>query len=149
MADVDAAQIHFAAYYFYMDRNLCELYNAVGHPVHSILADGLSFPVVKSACQYQRPAFLDDELLVRTYIARVGRTSFTEVHEFLKLPGRELVAEGRVTHVAVDRKTMQPVPVPEWIRALAADDGHVGAVEGTESRELAHRSRLDGEGDLE
>lgn len=136
MGDVDANRIHFSAYYRYMDRNAGELYAAVGHPTSAVIAEGLGMPVVQSSCRYEQPVHLDDELLVRTRIAAVGRTSFTEGHEFLKLPSRERVAEGQIVHVMIDLRTGQALPVPDWIRALA---------EGPSSS-ASQRAALDGSG---
>lgn len=119
MGDVDADRIHFAALFRYMDRAFGELSAALGHPHSAVLGSGYAMPVVHCECTYRRPVGLDDELLVESYIGRVGNSSFTVCHEFYRLPDGENVASGRVTHVFLDRKTGRPIPAPDWIRQAA------------------------------
>lgn len=114
MAEVDVAQIHFTAMYRWMDRSLSEWLAEVGHPFTQILEEGPGIPIVDSRCRFLRRVLLDDELVIRSYVAGVGRTSFRTRHEFRR--AAETVVEGELVHVCVDRTTRATVPVPEWLR---------------------------------
>jgi acyl-CoA thioester hydrolase len=121
MAEVDASQIHFTAIYRWMDRGFSEWLAEVGHPFTRILEEGPGVPIVDSRCSFLGRISLDDELELRTVVGGVGRTSFRSRHEFTR--GDEVVARGELVHVCVNRQTRAPVPVPDWLRERAQDDG--------------------------
>jgi acyl-CoA thioester hydrolase len=126
MAEVDASQIHFTAIYRWMDRGFSEWLAEVGHPFTRILDEGPGVPIVDSRCSFLGRIALDDLLELRTVIGGIGRTSFRSRHEFTR--GGEVVARGELVHVCVNRQTREPVPVPDWLRERAQDDG--GSAEG-------------------
>jgi YbgC/YbaW family acyl-CoA thioester hydrolase len=129
MRDMDTVNIYYATYYEWMERSFGGLLAGAGHPASSIFASGLAFPIVESGCTYLAPVALDDLLRVRSWVAEVGRTSFTARHEFLRDPDGTVVARGFVTCVWARRPSMTPVPVPDWCRALAAGGGDAPAPE--------------------
>src|SRR5262245_8459777 len=117
MVEVDAAQIHFTNYYRWMDRSLCAWLDEVGHPFTRILVEGPGIPIVDSRCAFRARVMLDDVLSVRTSVGGTGNTSFRSRHRFTRED--EVVAEGELVHVCVNRATREPVPVPDWLRARA------------------------------
>jgi YbgC/YbaW family acyl-CoA thioester hydrolase len=114
MSEVDVAQIHFTAMYRWMDRGLTEWLAAVGHPFTRILEEGPGIPIVDSRCRFRLRVMLDDELVLRSFVSGVGRTSFRTRHEFRR--AGELAVEGELVHVCVDRVSRATVPVPDWLR---------------------------------
>ncbi|MEW6581783.1 MAG: thioesterase family protein [Actinomycetota bacterium] len=123
MGEVDVAQIHFTAIYRWMDRGLSELLAAIGHPFTRVLAEGPGIPIVDSRCRFRRRLLLDDEIALHTWVTGIGRTSFRTRHHFLR--DGELAAEGELVHVCVNRGTREPIPVPDWLRAVAFPDDAV------------------------
>lgn len=121
MAEVDAAQIHFTAMHRWMDRGLSTWLAEVGHPFTRLLEEGPGIPVVESRCRFLQQVRLDDELELTTAMGGVGNTSFRSRHRFRR--DGELVVDGELTHVCVDRATRAPVPVPDWLRELAVPVG--------------------------
>jgi acyl-CoA thioester hydrolase len=117
MSEVDASQIHFTAIYRWIDRGFSEYLAEIGHPFSRLLEEGPGVPIVDTRCRFLRRIVLDDVITVHTWVAGVGRTSFRSRHHFLR--GDELVAEGELVHVCVNRSTREPVPVPEWLRERA------------------------------
>lgn len=113
MSEVDVAQIHFTAMYRWMDRGLSEWLAAVGHPFTTLLRDGPGIPIVDSRCRFLLRVLLDDELVLRSYVTGVGRTSFRTRHEFSRAGA--MAVEGELVHVCVDRVTRATVPVPDWL----------------------------------
>lgn len=120
MSEVDVAQIHFTALFRWMDRGLSEWLWHAGHPFTDLLADGPGIPVVDAHAQFRKRILLDDEIELRTWIAAVGTSSFRSRHWFVR--HGELVADGELIHVCLDRATRTTVPAPDWLRELATSD---------------------------
>jgi len=115
MADIDAVQVHFVAYFRWMDGSYHELLAVLGHPLGSILASGWGTPAVEASCSYLKPVGIDDIVEVRAQIGEVGRSSFTVEHRMV-VHG-EVVATGRVKHVWIElAPRKRGVPVPSWLR---------------------------------
>ena len=123
MSEVDVAQIHFTAVHRWMDRGLSEWLAEVGHPFTSLLRHGPGIPIVETRCSFVGRIMLDDVIDQTTEIGGVGRTSFRSRHTFSR--AGELMARGELIHVCVDRETRETVPVPQWLRDLAARDPDV------------------------
>jgi len=118
MRDMDHANIYYAAYYEWMDRSFAEFVQKSGHSLREIFDGGFGAPIVESSCSYFAPVSLDDVLRVRSWISRMGRSSFTVTHDFTRVSDGARVARGSVTHVWVRRAQMESVPTPDWFRQL-------------------------------
>jgi 4-hydroxybenzoyl-CoA thioesterase len=106
--DCDPAGIVFyPRFYAWMDTVSHVLAREMGIPRTAMLppcTDLLGFPVVGTQAEYLAPARMDDVLEVRTWVARVGRTSLSLRHEILRLEadGSETcIARGREDRVFV------------------------------------------------
>jgi 4-hydroxybenzoyl-CoA thioesterase len=101
--DCDPAGIVFyPRFYAWMDTVSHVLAREMGIPRESMLPPGLDmlgFPVVGTQAQYITPARMDDVLEVRTWVARVGRSSLSLRHEILRIE-----ADGSETVVAYGRE---------------------------------------------
>lgn len=119
MAEVDVAQIHFTTLFRWMDRGLSEWLASIGRPFTRLLEEGPGIPIVDVHVSIRERIHLDDILVLDTWVSRVGNTSFRSRHRF----GRNgvVVADGELVHVCVDRATRATMPVPEWVRAVAAE----------------------------
>jgi acyl-CoA thioesterase FadM len=76
--------------------------------------------VVDARCSYMGRVLLDDIITIRTHLSEAGRSSFRVRHEFRR--DEDVVAEGVLIHVCVDRGTRATVPVPDWLRAHVRPD---------------------------
>src|SRR5215204_3648123 len=105
--DCDPAGIVFyPRFYAWMDMGSHALARQMGIPREATLPPGpdfLGFPVVGAQAQFMRPALIDDVLEVRTWVARVGRSSFSLRHEIVRIDSGEIVARGRDDRVFVGR----------------------------------------------
>jgi YbgC/YbaW family acyl-CoA thioester hydrolase len=119
LRDMDSVNIYYSSYYEWMERALAEFLDRAGHPISGIFDGGRAIPVVHSECSYLAPVRLDDRLRLRSWVAALGRTSFTMAHVFTREADEMRVALGRVTHVWVERAEMRSIPVPDWFRATA------------------------------
>ncbi len=119
MSEVDVAQIHFLTFHQWIDRGVSEWLAEVGYPFTRLLAEGPGIPIVDTHLSIGVRVHLDDVITLRTWMGGIGRTSFRSCHEFSR--DGVVVATGELVHVCVDRATRVPVPVPEWLRAVAVD----------------------------
>ena len=76
---------------------------------------GLRIPVVQAHLDYKAPARFDDELLVRTRLARIGVRSIRFEAEILKFPERMLLCTGHTVHALVEGSG-KSVPFPSDVR---------------------------------
>jgi acyl-CoA thioester hydrolase len=87
--------------------------------------DQLHLPVVEVRCRFKAPARYDDEITVRTRIARLRSSFITFQYQVLRAEDGLLLAEGESTHVAVNAK-MEKSPFPEkYMSVFRTVAGHV------------------------
>ena len=106
--DCDPAGIVFyPRFYAWMDTVSHVLAREMGIPRDSMIppsSEMLGFPVVGTQAQYMTPARMDDVLEVRTWVARVGRSSLSLRHEIVRIESdatETLVARGREDRVFI------------------------------------------------
>jgi len=76
---------------------------------------GFRIPVVQAKADYVAPARFDDEVLVRTRVARMGTSSFRYENEVYKLPEMKLLCAGHTVHALID-KTGKTISIPDDVR---------------------------------
>jgi acyl-CoA thioester hydrolase len=74
--------------------------------------DQLHLPVVEVRCRYKAPARYDDEIVIRTHIARLRSSLIQFQYQGVRADDGLLLAEGESTHVAVNSR-MEKSPFPE------------------------------------
>ncbi len=74
--------------------------------------DQLHLPVVEVRCRYKAPARYDDEIIIRTHIARIRSVLIQFQYQVLRAEDGLLLADGESTHVSVNAK-MEKTPFPE------------------------------------
>jgi 4-hydroxybenzoyl-CoA thioesterase len=109
--DCDPAGIVFyPRFYAWMDTVSHVLAREMGIPRESMIPPGsdmYGFPVVRTQAQYLSPARMDDVLEVRTWVARVGRSSLSLRHEIVRIEpdGAETpIAHGREDRVFISHR---------------------------------------------
>jgi 4-hydroxybenzoyl-CoA thioesterase len=123
--DCDPAGIVFyPRFYAWMDTVSHVLAREMGIPREAMIqpsSEMLGFPVVGAQAQFLTPARMDDVLEVRTWVARIGRTSLSLRHEIVRLE-----TDGELTPIANGRED----------RVFIAH-----GPDGLQSRELTSRMR--------
>ena len=92
-----------------------EYFREAGLPYTEFEKEGIYLPVAESYCRYKKPIYYDDEIIIKTYIVSLRRTSikfFYKVYRKTNLDN--LLSEGWTVHVFVD-KNMKACAVPEII----------------------------------
>jgi len=105
-----------AAYLQYFEIGRIEFLRAAGHSYAEVHNDGIDMVVAEAGIRYLRPLWFDDEFAVACSLADLGRASFTFTYELSR--GGGIVAAGFTRHACVDRASMRPVRVPEWLASL-------------------------------
>ena len=74
--------------------------------------------------EYKAPAFLGDEIVVKTWISEIGKIKSKRKYRFYRESDGKLLAEAETLWVFVNIKTGRPTPLKEEIasRFIAIDD---------------------------
>jgi acyl-CoA thioester hydrolase len=112
--------VFFGHYLNYFDVGLLEYTRALGYTYLDMVASGVDMFYVEANCQYKGRAYFDDLLHVHTRIGHIGNTSFAFEFAIYRQPADEMIATGRITAVAVDTQTEQPIRVPDELREAVA-----------------------------
>jgi acyl-CoA thioester hydrolase len=114
-SECDLQGVAFNAHYLdYFDTSMTELWRAAYGSYQAMLDRGVDMVLAEARLRFRRPARFDDELELAVVVTHLGRTSFRTQHT--ASCGGELVAEGELRHVLVDRRTVAKTPLPDWLR---------------------------------
>ena len=108
--------VYYAKVFVWMEVGRVNLMRDIGLPYRDWEAKGLGMPVVQAHLDYRASARFDDEILVKTRIARVGNSSIRFENEIYRLPDMRLLCVGHTIH-ALSRKGGKTVPFPEEMRS--------------------------------
>jgi acyl-CoA thioester hydrolase len=78
---------------------------------------GRGLVVVEALLHYRRPAFFDDELILITNLAELGKVSLRFDYEVLR--DGEVLVSGHTRHACIDLATGKPVRMPQQLLRLA------------------------------
>ena len=112
--DTDAGGVvYYANYLKYLERARTEALSTIGLSNRQIKDKFGAFIIVKSCnIDYKKPAILEDELSVRTFIKSVTKTSFIMNQIITK--DNNIIAEAKIHLVFINAKG-KPVKVPDLI----------------------------------
>jgi YbgC/YbaW family acyl-CoA thioester hydrolase len=117
-SDVDAAGvICYGAYVRFIEIAETELFRAAGIPYGKVFERfDCWLPRARLACDFRKPAVLDEQLTVRASVKRIGNTSITLSFTFDNARD-ERVADCEIVLVCVERRSFKPKPLPPELRA--------------------------------
>lgn len=119
--DVDSSErIHYTAMLRYMEIAEHELMRSIGFPYATALLS-LRFPRVHVSCDYRGAIRYDDVVIVEAHVDHVGRSSWTVVFTARLKPEGNVVAEGKMTIVALDPETERACPLPGELRSALSE----------------------------
>lgn len=88
---------------------------SVGWPLHRYLEEGFGWVVRSHTIHYRRPAFVDDQVEVVTWIAAMTRVTCLRRYRVIRVADGVLLAEGSTEWAFVDYKTGVPRRIAEVI----------------------------------
>ncbi len=102
-AETDAMQVvYYAEYFVWFEVARTELFRSIGLPYTVISRKrGFHTPVVQAHADYKASARYDDEIAVRAWASKIGRSSVRIDYEATKLPENELLCTGHTVHVLI------------------------------------------------
>lgn len=114
--DTDAAGIvYYANYLRFLERGRTEFLRALGQQQSALMARRIAFAVRSMRAEYLKPAKLDDEILVDTAVAAVGRAQLVFAQRVLR--GAETLLEATIRVACMDPERGRPVAMPRELYA--------------------------------
>ena len=112
--DTDSGGIvYYANYLKFLERARTEALVTLGFSNKKIKEDLGSLIIVKSCnIEYKRPAHLEDELNIRSFVKSITKTSFF-MNQFI-LRGEDLIAEAKI-HLVFVNKEGKPMKIPDTL----------------------------------
>ncbi len=115
-AETDAMRVvHHTEYFVWFEVARTELLRSVGLPYTEIQRRGFHTPLVEAFANYKAPARYDDEVQVKIWASKIGRSSIRLDYEVTKLPGKELLCTGHTVHVLTGSDG-KPKTIPDDLR---------------------------------
>jgi acyl-CoA thioester hydrolase len=74
--------------------------------------------IARAECDYRAPAYFGDELEVRLWLERIGRSSFTLAYDMVHAQSERPIASGKTVMVSYDYAAGRSVPLPADARQL-------------------------------
>lgn len=112
--------VHHANYVLYAEEARTELMRLAGCSYAQMERDGLALPVRTLQLRFRAPAHYEDELELRTHVARLRGASVT-FHSEIRRPADEMhvaTVEVELACVSLHSTPRKPVALPENLRAL-------------------------------
>lgn len=120
--DTDAAGIvYYANYLRFLERGRTEFLRALGQQQSALMSQGtqgagrIAFAVRSVQAEYLKPAKLDDEILVDTWVAAVGRAQLVFAQRVLR--DAETLLEATIRVACMDPERGRPVAMPRELHA--------------------------------
>jgi acyl-CoA thioester hydrolase len=109
--------VYYANYLIWMEVGRAEYCRAAGIRYKDMEAgDGIRLAVVDAHCRYLHPAHYDDEIAVKTWIARANRRMIEFHYQMHDAQTSQALAEGETKHVFLG-SDMKPVKLPQKYHA--------------------------------
>ena len=115
--DTDAAGIvFFPNFYKWMDEAAHEFFTELGHSTSELLSkEKISMPLLDSKCEFKKPLFFEDEVIVKTEVVELHNKVFKLSHTFFR--GDLLVAEGYTLRAWTSFKEQpKAIVIPDYMR---------------------------------
>jgi len=112
-SDVDVMGIvYYGRYLRFMEAAETEFFRAIGFPYDALANEhGVWIARIRLECDYRAPAKLDDEIVCRAELRKIGGSSMTFTFPVDRADGTRLV-DGALVLAAVDRATLRATRLP-------------------------------------
>lgn len=112
--------VFYGNYVTYQDETFSEFLRQVGYDYHALEDEGWDIHVVHVDLDYRAPATFDDWLVNGIRIDGIRNSSIDFEYACRQRDDGTLVADGSLTHVAVDAETGESTRVPDEFREAVA-----------------------------
>ena len=105
--------VYYANYLKFLERARTEALYSIGYSNQKIKNQFQSLIIVKSCnIEYRKPAYLEDELLIRSFVKSITKTSFFMNQIITK--DKDIIVEAQVHLVFINNKG-KPIKIPDEI----------------------------------
>ena len=105
--------VYYANYLKFLERARTEALFSIGYSNNKIQQDFNSLIIVKSCnIEYKKPAYLEDELTIRSFVKSITKTSFFMNQIITR--NNELIVEAQI-HLVFVNKDGKPIKIPDQI----------------------------------
>lgn len=119
-ADNDVfGHVNNATYYSYFDTAVCTY--LVARKALEPVTSPVVGVVIDTGCRFHAPIAFPDRVHVGVRVEKLGSSSVRYAIGVFRNDEETASADGHFVHVYVDRATMRPQPIPEYIRQALAD----------------------------
>ena len=106
--------VYYANYLRYFESARAAYWRDLGKSYKDLVAWGVALPVVEAHCNYRRPSFYEDLIVVETEVSELRSASLRFAYRVLR--GDELIAEGYTRHAVIGTDG-RPKALPDALRA--------------------------------
>jgi acyl-CoA thioester hydrolase len=106
--------VNNVAYVQWMQEIAVEHYQSISG-IDTMEPYGATWVVREHKIEYFLPAFLGEEIEIKTWVENIGRVRSLRKYEFVRKPDGEVLVRGETDWVFVDRKTGAPRAIPEEV----------------------------------
>jgi len=107
--------VYYSKFFNWLEVGRVNLFRHLGVDLRELAQSGFHIPVVQAHADYRSPARFDDEVLVRTRIAKLGNSSIRFENEIYRLPEKTLLCTGYTVHVLTNNRG-KPLRIPADLR---------------------------------
>jgi acyl-CoA thioester hydrolase len=117
--DMDAmGHVNNTIYFRYMETARIEMMGESGFPISPA---GVGFVIANVFCNFFQQLEYPGDVLVKSYVGAIGKSSFDVYHELLRTDGGDTVyANGGATLVWIDIANQKSQPMPDGLRQWLA-----------------------------
>jgi acyl-CoA thioester hydrolase len=107
--------VYYANYLRFFESARSGYWRALGRSYKDLEALGVAMPVVEAHCDYKRPSYYEDLLVIETRVSELRAASLRFWYRVRR--DGVLLAEGYTRHAIIDGKG-KPLRIPEHIRMM-------------------------------
>lgn len=104
--------VYHADYLAFYERARTEMLRKLGFSQQVLLQQQRAFVVRRMNIEYIAPAYLDDELLVVSYVSEKTAASLTFKQQIYRQEPYQLINEAQSLIVFIDKQKMKPIVLP-------------------------------------
>jgi acyl-CoA thioester hydrolase len=119
--------VYHGQYFDLFEDARTEVFRALGYTYQTCTEEeGRLMIIVRAACDYKRPARMDDLLAIAVTVPEISRVRFSFAYDVRLAGSGDLVARGEHVFAFLDAKTSRPTSVPPRLTALVKDTPSFG-----------------------
>lgn len=109
--------VHNSNYFRFFERGRIELMRYLGVSYKDMEDKGIMMPLIEQYAKYLKPAYFDEELIIRTSISKMPTAKIRFDYKVLRKQegDAEVLCEGYNLLAFIDETSRKPHPCPSWI----------------------------------